>query len=201
MTFLYCPERNLLLATFSSHLVFTPLPSNVLATLRSVPRVPAIIITMDSHELKVSKEGFTKLAGGGIDPLFDIVFVHGIQGHPKETWTFGEDPDPKKKKLSKLFKRNAEPAPGKSKSNFWPQTDLPKDFPTSRILTYGYDSHVANFEATELNLNTVTDHAESLLGSLVRERKGCPTRPLLFLVHSLGGLILKSVGASLSLDL
>jgi len=140
---------------------------------------------------KVAKEGFTTLASGGQNPSLDIVLIHGIQGHPKDTWTFENSNEPEKGFLPFFKKKNKSSA--NSNRNFWPRDDLPRDLPESRVLTYGYDSHVTKFCGAELNLNTITDHAESFLNSLVRERKDCPTRPLLFLVHSLGGLILKSV--------
>ncbi|KAL9609891.1 MAG: hypothetical protein Q9167_005362 [Letrouitia subvulpina] len=38
----------------------------------------------------VEEEGFTLLASGGNKPLFDIVFIHGLQGHPETTWTHVE---------------------------------------------------------------------------------------------------------------
>ncbi|ENH66847.1 hypothetical protein FOC1_g10007506, partial [Fusarium oxysporum f. sp. cubense race 1] len=62
----------------------------------------------------------------------------------------------------------------------------------ARIMTYGYDSvifkllHGANF-------STITSEGTSLLIALTRRGVICRYRPLMFITHSLGGLIAKSV--------
>lgn len=63
------------------------------------------------------------------------------------------------------------------------------DFPGARVLLYHHDSRWLGKDAKE---QTLGNAAELLLDSLIRERKnegGEMTRPLLFLAHSLGGLI------------
>jgi len=45
----------------------------------------------------------------------DIIFIHGVGGHPFDTWTADKS------------------------GTFWPRDILPKDIPYCRILTYGYD--------------------------------------------------------------
>lgn len=32
--------------------------------------------------------GLTLLATGGPSPALDVIFVHGLQGHPEDTWTY-----------------------------------------------------------------------------------------------------------------
>ena len=39
---------------------------------------------------KVEDLGLTVLVTGGASPAFDVVFLHGIQGHPSKTWTSAE---------------------------------------------------------------------------------------------------------------
>jgi hypothetical protein len=35
---------------------------------------------------RIKALGFTELSDGGEKPLVDVVFVHGLQGHPWKTW-------------------------------------------------------------------------------------------------------------------
>jgi hypothetical protein len=52
---------------------------------------------------------------------------------------------------------------------FWPQV-LPDNCPTTRTMTFGYDSEVSKFFGGAANKNTFYDHAGNLLGELTRER-------------------------------
>ena len=76
---------------------------------------------------------------------------------------------------------------------YWPGELLPNDFPNIRIFTYGYDSQVTQwFKGPAMRLD-VYSYGESLLNGLEARRREDPHRPLIFIVHSLGGLILKDV--------
>jgi len=68
---------------------------------------------------------------------------------------------------------------------------LPKDFPNSHIAVYGYDSRVSNFFGGPANQTTIVGHGTSLLNALEAKRRQAPHRPIIFIVHSLGGLVLK----------
>jgi ankyrin repeat protein len=65
--------------------------------------------------------------------------------------------------------------------------------PTARILTYGYDTHVKHPFQGQISQNTVHDHAANLLSGLEARRRTASeiSRPLLFIVHSLGGIVVK----------
>jgi hypothetical protein len=156
--------------------------------------------------VKVRQEGFTELSGGGPEPIADLVFVHGLQGHPERTWTYGKmDKEaklakPKHRLLSRVFSRKNhaednldEPAYSATGTPplFWPHELLSKDCPNARVLTYGYDSQISNFFKGPTNQSGILAHGVSLMRALEVERRKCRKRPIIFLVHSLGGLILK----------
>lgn len=120
-----------------------------------------------------------------------IVFVHGLQGHPRNTWTWesnkgiSDNTTPieskpkvrKRKVLSNWFKReNVSPKPvqnGGRSMVFWPYHLLYKECPNSRILTWGYDSMISTFFHGSANQNNFFSHARNLLGDLNRERNQC----------------------------
>ncbi|KAH8658387.1 hypothetical protein BX600DRAFT_439550 [Xylariales sp. PMI_506] len=102
----------------------------------------------------------------------DIVFVHGLGGDRIDTWTWK----------------------GSGRTQFWPKTLLPKDCPTARILSFGYNADFAHFYpqsprtiSPEL---TIDNYSTSLLAALVGLRgKEDADRPIIFVAHSLGGLV------------
>lgn len=76
---------------------------------------------------------------------------------------------------------------------YWPMDLLPHDFPNIRVFTYGYDSKITHwFKGPGMQLD-IYSYGESLLNGLEARRRADPDRPLIFIVHSLGGLILKDV--------
>ncbi|PMD51210.1 uncharacterized protein K444DRAFT_545347 [Hyaloscypha bicolor E] len=113
------------------------------------------------------------------DKTSSIVFVHGLQGHPKNTWT------------SKSRSSNA--STPKSTDNleerltFWPYHLLREDCKNVRILTWGYNSNVSEFFSGSANKGNILSYSRDLLGDLAGERRSCPTRPIIFVAHSLGG--------------
>jgi pimeloyl-ACP methyl ester carboxylesterase len=104
------------------------------------------------------------------------VFVHGLTGNRENTWT-----------------RN----PGKKNACFWPQDLLPdvdSGVANARIATWGYDADVINKRPFRVvSSNTIEQHAANLCTDLANVRNGEKTkRPLIFVVHSLGGLVVKT---------
>ncbi|KAF5673920.1 ankyrin protein 3 [Fusarium heterosporum] len=101
------------------------------------------------------------------DADVDICFVHGLTGNRTSTWTAREQPAP------------------------WPKTLLPSELPRACILTYGYDAYVVSKSVA--SSNRLIDHAMNLLTDLTndRRRRNASCRPLIFVVHSLGGLVCK----------
>jgi hypothetical protein len=75
----------------------------------------------------------------------------------------------------------------------WPRELLKEDIPDARILAFGYDADVTNWYKAA-SVNRIGNHAESLLGDVTRfrERTKTQNRRLIFVVHSLGGLVVEN---------
>jgi pimeloyl-ACP methyl ester carboxylesterase len=99
-----------------------------------------------------------------------IVFVHGLTGNRHNTWTARKD------------------------GVFWPKDLLACDLPNTRIMTYGYDADIAHFWSMA-SQNRIYEHAGNLVNAIaqVRERTDSEHRPVLFVTHSLGGLVTEDV--------
>jgi hypothetical protein len=147
-----------------------------------------------------------------------IVFVHGLQGHPRNTWTReavasqsagrtspGTNNRPQTLQRPRRFSFTTK-ARSDEKEVFWPAELLPYDCPNARIMTWGYDSDVSKFFGGPANQGNIFTHAKDLLYALSRERTSCVRmpvnflvgantdlynqsgRPLIFVAHSLGGV-------------
>jgi len=101
------------------------------------------------------------------DAALDICFIHGLAGGRESTWT------------------------GDGQSTPWPKTLLPPKLSKARILTYGYNAYIVRKGVT--GSNRLIDHAANLLHDLTTERgsSNASSRPLIFVAHSLGGLVCK----------
>ena len=79
---------------------------------------------------------------------------------------------------------------------FWPRDLLPHSCPNARIMLFGYNSSVA-LGASKFHIH---DHANELLDRFSHSRKSDKElcRPIVFIAHSLGGLVVKQVASILS---
>ncbi|KAM5452137.1 hypothetical protein MaudCBS49596_003491 [Microsporum audouinii] len=100
--------------------------------------------------------------------VVDICFIHGLTGNRDSSWT------------------------AKGQSIPWPKLLLPSALSEAHILTWGYDSKIVN--GSRPSLNRLIDHAKNLLNDLTMDRTACNSlsRPLIFVTHSLGGLVCKA---------
>lgn len=101
--------------------------------------------------------------------IVDIVFVHGLTGSADSTWAVEKG------------------------SLHWPSQFLRHDITDVRISTFGYDADVVSLW-NPVSQNRISSHAENMLGSLVRLRERTNTEALkiIFVAHSLGGLVVES---------
>lgn len=81
--------------------------------------------------------------------------------------------------------------PALGTSVFWPADLLPEVCENARILTFGYDTKVTKYTSGPTNMNSILSHGKDFLFSL--ERHVVPGRPLIFIAHSLGGILVKEV--------
>ncbi|KAI0116255.1 hypothetical protein GGR51DRAFT_500803 [Nemania sp. FL0031] len=109
---------------------------------------------------------FLKVLVNPADPNIDVIAVHGLnplnaQSHAEATWTSG--------------------------GKLWLSDFLPKRIPRARICLFGYNSNIA-FGSSAAG---VREQGENILNHLEQIRADDPHRPLIFICHSLGGLIIK----------
>ena len=118
---------------------------------------------------KVNNDGFTTLACPDA-PGVDIIFIHGLQGHPERSW---------------IGTNTA------NKKVFWPLEALPEDRPDVRVMTYGYDSRISRGPMQGACQMNISEQGRAFLSNIVAQRRNCQGRPLVIVAHSLGGLITK----------
>lgn len=102
-------------------------------------------------------------------PDIDLIFVHGLGGNSRKTWS----------------KSSAE------QSHFWPEEWLSKDpaFTNVRIHSYGYDSYYLKGKEDCLNVHHI---GKSFLGAI--STSPCISNSSTYIVvvgHSMGGLVMK----------
>ncbi|OBT40517.1 hypothetical protein VE00_08999 [Pseudogymnoascus sp. WSF 3629] len=152
----------------------------------------------------IHREGVTLLSesegASGDQRHLNIIFVHGLRGHPRGTWshikstsTTGriEDTDTRtdKHKNMKTFfglKKSKKESDDKRQTStsppsdiFWPEEYLVPDLPQARIWTYGYNADVIGGLFQANNQNSVSQHGRDFAD------------PIVFVAHSLGGIITK----------
>jgi len=99
-----------------------------------------------------------------------IVAIHGLNGHPFRSWTTDQT------------------------EKCWLKDNglLPSNLKQARILTFGYNAAVTAFLG-KTSSDRILQHAQTLIAELVadRELEDAAQRPIIFVCHSLGGIIVK----------
>lgn len=81
---------------------------------------------------------------------------------------------------------------GQGKDVFWPRDLLKDDVPKARIMTFGYNTKVTQgYQAA--HQGNIFSHARDLLYELEEKRRKVADRDLVFMSHSLGGILVKEV--------
>ena len=85
-------------------------------------------------------------------PEVDIVLVHGLNGHPRTTWTAAN-------------------------GVFWPADLLPavlrEDQVRVRIMVYGWKANVFAVQGNNATTDMIHHHAQTLVSNLVLKRRVC----------------------------
>ncbi|KAL8647828.1 MAG: hypothetical protein Q9210_005328 [Variospora velana] len=123
------------------------------------------------QRIPVNRYGLTEVySPADAKPNVDVIFVHGLNGDPHNTWT---------SEVSKVF---------------WPSQLLPPvlEDEKARVLVYGYDANVTSF-TDGVSKDKIHNHAETLVADVYSNRKlrKAGERPIIWVTHSLGGLVVK----------
>ncbi|KAF8536358.1 hypothetical protein BDD12DRAFT_290351 [Trichophaea hybrida] len=105
----------------------------------------------------------TPLNSPGDYVVADVVAVTGLAGHAFGSW------------------RN------RDTHNMWLKDFLPEDVKYVRIMTYGYDSSIVGGEKSDSRL---VDYRRNFIQQLENSRSTAKDRPVIFLGHSLGGILI-----------
>ncbi|XP_034555113.1 protein SERAC1 [Notolabrus celidotus] len=117
----------------------------------------------------------------------DVLFIHGILGAAFKTWR-QKDRDT----LEDESERGAESEDDYSEC--WPKSWLAADCPNLRILSVEYDSHLSDWMAkcpAENQRKSLAHRSAELLKKL--KQAGVGERPLVWVAHSMGGLLVKKM--------
>ncbi|PRQ27622.1 putative alpha/Beta hydrolase [Rosa chinensis] len=142
-------------------------------------------VTRLSDDVNSSSSGDASHSGTGKrePPHLDIIFVHGLRGGPYKTWRIAEDKSSTKSGLVEKIDQEA----GKL-GTFWPGEWLSADFPQARMFTLRYKSSLTQWSGASLPLQEVSS---MLLEKIVAA--GIGDRPVVFVTHSMGGLVVKQI--------
>ncbi|KAI0479955.1 hypothetical protein F4859DRAFT_454711 [Xylaria cf. heliscus] len=153
-------------------------------------------------------------------PTVNIIFVHGLRGHPRKTWEYlspvqrdiggaketGFDINPAQKgglfnSIKRKFvrldtpSRHSLPVAGSSyptsgnETIYWPASSLPSVVPRAKIWTYGYNADVSGKLFQANTQNSILEHGNDFMVKVERALRN--ELPIIFVAHSLGGLVVK----------
>ncbi|RPB06396.1 hypothetical protein P167DRAFT_514553, partial [Morchella conica CCBAS932] len=109
--------------------------------------------------------GLTPLNAAGDDVLVDVVAVTGLAGHAFGSWCSNHT------------------------GCMWLQDLLPADLQSIRVMTYGYNSSLTRDTVEQ----TFVDYRRSFIHALMDARSKVESRPIIFIGHSMGGILILQV--------
>lgn len=115
----------------------------------------------------------------------DVIFVHGLRGGPFKTWRIAENKTSSIDKAGLVEKIDVDSG---RKGTCWPKEWLSSDIPACRLLTVKYKTNLSQWSGASLPLQEVS---AMLLQKLFAA--GVGDRPIVFITHSMGGLVVKQM--------
>ncbi|KAF1332906.1 hypothetical protein FI667_g3209, partial [Globisporangium splendens] len=140
--------------------------------------------TEEVEDTKTYPDADSKSSGENGKPSIDIVFVHGLRGHPFGTWRtdMGNSLD--------------------GKNEIWPDVLLAKDLEqrhvNARLITLGYEAGMVSWSSPWPTL-TLQERGSVMLDALRAANIGESKRPdrranpIVFVTHSMGGILVKKM--------
>nr|CAB3265980.1 protein SERAC1-like [Phallusia mammillata] len=111
-----------------------------------------------------------------LKPEADVVFIHGLMGGAFYSW------------------RQQEGVSGseEERTDCWPEDWIPRDLPGCRVMCVEYDTELTEWKAMcphEPETRTISFRSRTILDKM--QRAGLGDRPIVWVAHSMGGLIVK----------
>uniref|UniRef100_A0A8C2ZYY5 Protein SERAC1 n=1 Tax=Cyclopterus lumpus TaxID=8103 RepID=A0A8C2ZYY5_CYCLU len=115
----------------------------------------------------------------------DVLFIHGILGAAFKTW---------RQKDRNMLDKEKEAEGREDYTECWPKSWLAADCPNLRVLSVEYDSHLSDWMAqcpAENQMKSLAYRSRELLKKL--KLAGVGERPVVWVAHSMGGLLVKKM--------
>ncbi|TNN46537.1 Protein SERAC1 [Liparis tanakae] len=115
----------------------------------------------------------------------DVLFIHGILGAAFKTW---------RQKDRDTLEEEKETEGREDYTECWPKSWLAADCPNLRVLSVEYDSHLSDWMAkcpAENQMKSLAYRSQELLKKL--KLAGVGERPVVWVAHSMGGLLVKKM--------
>ncbi|XP_034756610.1 protein SERAC1 isoform X3 [Etheostoma cragini] len=115
----------------------------------------------------------------------DVLFIHGILGAAFKTW---------RQKDRDMLEEEKEAESRDDYTECWPKSWLAADCPNLRVLSVEYDSHLSDWMAkcpAENQRKSLAYRSRELLKKL--KLAGVGERPVVWVAHSMGGLLVKKM--------
>ncbi|XP_039729819.1 protein SERAC1 isoform X2 [Pteropus medius] len=113
----------------------------------------------------------------------DVLFVHGLMGAAFKTWRQQDNDQVLNEKVSEDETRY---------TTCWPKTWLARDCPSLRIISVEYDTSLSDWRARcPMERKSIAFRSNELLRKL--RAAGVGDRPVIWVSHSMGGLLVKKM--------